>query len=84
MAYAASRFTFSLLEAMAGGEGQVECAYVQSEETDAAFFSTPLLLGVSIKIRIYTCSMIANEKTLHPTPNDLEVSNYRSPYRFIY
>ncbi|XP_071179846.1 malate dehydrogenase, mitochondrial-like [Mytilus edulis] len=45
MAYAASRFTFSLLEAMAGGEGQVECAYVQSEETDAAFFSTPLLLG---------------------------------------
>ncbi|CAC5371860.1 MDH2 [Mytilus coruscus] len=45
MAYAAARFTFSLLEAMAGGEGQVECAYVQSEETDAAFFSTPLLLG---------------------------------------
>lgn len=50
MAFAAARFTSSLLEALDGGEGQVECAYVQSEETDAPFFSTPILLGVSIQI----------------------------------
>ncbi|KAK3586406.1 hypothetical protein CHS0354_013110 [Potamilus streckersoni] len=45
MAYAASKFTASLLEAMAGFEGKVECAFVKSEETEAKYFATPLLLG---------------------------------------
>ncbi|CAB1352438.1 unnamed protein product [Coregonus sp. 'balchen'] len=38
-------FTFSVLDAMNGKEGVVECAYVRSEETECKYFSTPLLLG---------------------------------------
>jgi len=45
MAYAGARFTFSLLEALNGKEGVVECSYVKSSETEASYFSTPLLLG---------------------------------------
>uniref|UniRef100_A0AAZ3P213 Malate dehydrogenase n=1 Tax=Oncorhynchus tshawytscha TaxID=74940 RepID=A0AAZ3P213_ONCTS len=45
MAYAGARFTFSVLDAMNGKDGVVECAYVRSEETECKYFSTPLLLG---------------------------------------
>merc|ERR1712224_895133 len=45
MAYAAARFTDSLIKAMNGQEGVVECAYVTSHVTEATYFSTPLLLG---------------------------------------
>merc|ERR1719466_176565 len=45
MAYAGARFTFSVLDAMNGKEGVVECSYVRSEETECKYFSTPLLLG---------------------------------------
>merc|ERR1711899_324889 len=45
MAYAAARFTDSLIKAMNGQEGVVECAYVASHVTEATYFSTPLLLG---------------------------------------
>lgn len=45
MAYAAAKFAESLIEAMGGAEGKVECAYVQSDETEAEYFATPLLLG---------------------------------------
>ncbi|XP_072909908.1 malate dehydrogenase, mitochondrial [Hemitrygon akajei] len=45
MAYAGARFAFSLLDAMNGKEGVVECAFVRSEETESPYFSTPLLLG---------------------------------------
>lgn len=45
MAYAAARFTDSVIKALNGQEGVVECAYVQSEITEASFFATPILLG---------------------------------------
>merc|ERR1719431_1915860 len=45
MAYAAARFTDSLLKGMSGQEGVVECAYVQSDITEAPFFATPVVLG---------------------------------------
>ncbi|KAG7260229.1 hypothetical protein CRUP_007882 [Coryphaenoides rupestris] len=45
MAYAGARFVFSVLDAMNGKEGVVECAFVRSEETECKYFSTPLLLG---------------------------------------
>ncbi|XP_043909818.1 malate dehydrogenase, mitochondrial [Protopterus annectens] len=45
MAYAGARFVFSLLDAMNGKEGVVECSFVRSEETECPYFSTPLLLG---------------------------------------
>ena len=47
MAFAADKFVSSLLQALAGEDGVVECAYVASEEADTKYFSTPLLLGVS-------------------------------------
>jgi malate dehydrogenase len=45
MAYAGDRFVNSLLEALGGESGIVECAFVRSDETEAKYFSTPLLLG---------------------------------------
>jgi malate dehydrogenase len=47
MAYAGARFTFSVLQALAGKQGVVECAYVASEGLETSYFATPLLLGVS-------------------------------------
>lgn len=45
MAFAGARFTFSLLNAMKGKTGVIECSYVKSSETEASYFATPLLLG---------------------------------------
>lgn len=45
MAYAGARFTFALCRALKGEANIVECAYVQSDITEAKFFSTPILLG---------------------------------------
>ncbi|KAJ7309016.1 hypothetical protein JRQ81_008301 [Phrynocephalus forsythii] len=45
MAYAGARFVFSVLDAMNGKEGVIECSFVRSEETECTYFSTPLLLG---------------------------------------
>jgi len=53
MAYAAARFTNSMLEALAGESGIVECAYVSSDDTEADYFSMPLLLcqtGISKRL----------------------------------
>ena len=47
MAYAGARFVGSILDGLNGEEGFVECAFVRSDETEAKYFSTPLLLGVS-------------------------------------
>jgi len=41
MAYAGAKFAFSLLEALNGKE-VVECSYVKSDVTEAAYFSTPV------------------------------------------
>lgn len=46
MAYAGARFVFSLLDAMNGKQGVVECAFVRSDVTESPYFSTPLQLGV--------------------------------------
>merc|ERR1712020_287306 len=45
MAYAAARFTDSLIKAMNGQEGVVECSYVASNVTESPYFATPLVLG---------------------------------------
>lgn len=45
MAYAGARFTFSLLEGLSGKQGVVECAYVSSNEFEAKYFASSLLLG---------------------------------------
>jgi malate dehydrogenase len=48
MAFAGARFALSLVKALRGDQGIVECAYVKSTITEASYFSTPVLLGVSI------------------------------------
>jgi len=45
MAYAGARFTFSLIEALNGKQGVIECAYVAAEGMEASYFATPLLFG---------------------------------------
>jgi malate dehydrogenase len=45
MAYAGARFVISLLSAMNGKKGVVECAFVESNVADSAFFANPLELG---------------------------------------
>lgn len=52
MAYAGARFGLSLIRALNGETGIIECSYVKSNVTDAKYFSTPILLGVSKNIEI--------------------------------
>lgn len=47
MAYAGARFAMSLLSAMSGKQGVVECAFVENEVMGCKFFSNPLILGVN-------------------------------------
>lgn len=42
MAYAGAKWAESVLKAMSGEEGIVECSFVESSITDAKFFSTPI------------------------------------------
>lgn len=48
MAMAGARFAISLIRALRGEQGVVECAYVRSDLTESKYFSTPILLGVSL------------------------------------
>lgn len=45
MAYAGARFAFSMLEALNGKQGVIECAYVATEGMPTSYFATPLLFG---------------------------------------
>lgn len=45
MAYAGNKFVYSVLQALEGESGVVECAFVQSDVAETKYFSTPLLLG---------------------------------------
>jgi len=65
MAYAGARFGFSVLEAMHGKKGVVECAYVSSDINDAAYFAAPILFGtdgVERNLGIGTLSDFEQEK----------------------
>jgi len=50
MAFAGNRFVTSMLQGLNGESGIVECGFVRSDETDAKYFSTPLLLGVKTPV----------------------------------
>mmetsp|Transcript_4298 Transcript_4298/g.11979 ORF Transcript_4298/g.11979 Transcript_4298/m.11979 type:complete len:229 (+) Transcript_4298:112-798(+) len=45
MAYAGYLFTENVLKALRGEEGVVQCAYVESELTEAPFFASPCKFG---------------------------------------
>lgn len=47
MAYAGARFAFSLIRALNGEKGIVECTYVRSDVCNTKYFSSPVLLGKS-------------------------------------
>ncbi len=56
MAMAGARFAVSLIRALRGEQGVVECAYVRSDLTESQYFSTPILLGVSLFV--FKCEKI--------------------------
>lgn len=65
MAYAAARFATSLFKGMKGEPNVVECAYVESDVTDASFFSTPLVLGKNgIEKNLGLCNLSSYEEKL--------------------
>ncbi|WP_395480162.1 malate dehydrogenase [Candidatus Curculioniphilus buchneri] len=45
MGYAAARFTMSLIWALQGRQGIVECAYIENNTSFSRFFAQPVLLG---------------------------------------
>ncbi|KAA0188603.1 hypothetical protein HAZT_HAZT000829 [Hyalella azteca] len=45
MAYAGARFAISVIKALNGEQGIVECSFVRSDITEAKYFSTPILFG---------------------------------------
>merc|ERR1719198_730064 len=47
MAKAGAQFGISLIKAMNGEKGIVECAYVESDVTECQWFATPIELGVN-------------------------------------
>ncbi len=63
MAYAGARFAFSVLRAIKGEQGVVECAYVKSDVTEAAYFATPLIIGVSFHS---TLDLLRKQQVHHP------------------
>lgn len=66
MAYAGARFTTSLLEAMDGQSGKVECSYVNSDAVQGVdYFSTPVQLGKNgVEKILGTGELSAFEKNL--------------------
>lgn len=49
MAYAGARFGIALIRALNGEQNIIECSYVRSNVTESKYFSTPILLGVSMR-----------------------------------
>lgn len=77
MAYAGARFGISLIRALNGESGIIECAYVRSNVTDAKYFSTPVLLSVSkgiYKNKLRDCESIYCQ---HFTKIYLQTENIR-------
>lgn len=65
MAYAGARFTFALCRALKGEPNIVECAYVRSNITEAKYFSTPLLIGVSTIQNMYITVCMNDTSSLY-------------------
>lgn len=65
MAFAGARFGLSLVRALKGDPNVVECSYVQSNVTEATYFSTPLKIGKNgIEKNLGLPSLNAFEKSL--------------------
>ena len=56
MAYAGARFTNSVLRALNGEKGIIECSYVESSVAPGiSFFSSPIELGELRLVKIDCC-----------------------------
>jgi len=75
MAFAGARFGLSLIRALNGETGIIECSYVKSNVTDAKYFSTPILLGVSKDIEI-----ISNKTLSSLHIHDLFFNQYKNVF----
>ena len=62
MAFAGARFTFSLLQALNGKQGVIECAYIANEGFDTSYFATPILFGVSFYLFFVKLSCFKKKK----------------------
>ncbi|OWF53111.1 malate dehydrogenase, mitochondrial-like [Mizuhopecten yessoensis] len=84
MAFAAARFADKLLEALAGGIEQVECAYVKSDQTDATYFANPILLGKNgVEKNLGVGQMIEYEVGLVSAAMDELKSNIKKGEDFV-
>lgn len=84
MAYAGAKFTLRLLDAMGGKNDVVECAFVESDVTEADYFATPLLLGkdgVEKNLGIGTLSAFEQEKLKEGMPELL--ANIKKGKEFV-
>lgn len=64
MAYAAARFTDSLMKAKAGKE-VVECTFIASSVTESPYFATPVKLGPNgVELNLGLGSLTAYEEGL--------------------
>jgi len=71
MAYAGARFTFSVLRAIKGEQGVIECTYVNSDVTEATYFATPVVIGpngVEKNLGLGKLSSFENELLLKALP----------------
>lgn len=53
MAFAGAKFTVSMCKAILGEPNVVECSFVESSVTESPFFSTPVLIGVNLFLKLY-------------------------------
>jgi len=85
MAYAAAEFTKTMIEALNGKEGAVQCAYVRSDETEAKYFATPVLLGKDgIEKNLGMGKLIDFEVNLLKAAMPELISNIQKGEEFVY
>ena len=77
IAYAASKFATSLMEAMLGKDDVVQCAYVKSDVTEASYFASPLRLGVRIGYRVREVICSLGPRLFHPAFHRLRYEKRR-------
>jgi len=84
MAYAAAEFADGVLKALAGTEGVVMCAYVESTETDAKYFANPVLLGKNgVEKNLGIGQLIESEKKLVDAAMDELKDNIAKGEEFV-
>ena len=78
MAYAGFLFTENVIKAMKGEEGIVQCAYVESDITDADYFASPVRFGKNgVEEVLGYGELSAYEMSMSRFPPRLSTQRYR-------